>query len=198
MTDVVPVVTGAVVPARPAITIRDVCAEFWDDQNARDAAVWFWLESNESPHTRDAYRRDIDQWFAFCDERGVPLNDARRADVDAWRNQLAADGLANSTIARKLSAVSSFYSYWLDEDVVQRNPAKNAKRPRRSSEPKSITLTPQQAQQLIGSVDGLKDRRPAVIVRLLAETGMRISELCCARVQDLAMDDGHHVLVITR
>lgn len=33
----------------------------------------------------------------------MPVSDARRADVDAWRGQLA-----GSTIARKLSAVSSF------------------------------------------------------------------------------------------
>ena len=43
MTKMVPVVTGTVASACPVISIRDVCAEFWDDPNARDAAVWYWL-----------------------------------------------------------------------------------------------------------------------------------------------------------
>jgi site-specific recombinase XerD len=201
-------VTGTVVPARPAISIRQVRAELWGQPDHREAAVGYWLQSNESKHTRDAYRRDIAQWFSYCDRRGVPVDDARRADVDGWRDELAARGLANSTIARKLAAVSSFYGYWAQEGVVERNPARNAKRPRRAKGPTSITLTREQAAQLLAYVDDLAappagssrrpDPRPAVIVRLLAETGMRVSELCGARVEDLAMTGGHHVLTVTR
>ena len=190
--------TGTAAAGRPAISVRDVRAGFRDDHTARAAAVWFWLDASGSPHTREAYRRDIAQWFGWCDASGVPPGDARRADVDAWRGELGAAGLAGATIARKLSAVSSFYAYWLAEDAVERNPAKNARRPRQSGEPKSITLTRQQAAQLLAYADSLPDTRPAVIVRLLAETGMRISELCSARAEHLAMDGGHHVLMITR
>jgi site-specific recombinase XerD len=201
-------VTGAVVPGRPPISIREVRAELWGQPEHREAAVGYWLQSNESPHTRDAYRRDIAQWFSCCDRRGVPIDDARRADVDGWRDELAARELANATIARKLAAVSSFYGYWVEEGVVERNPARNAKRPRRATGPTSITLTAQQAAQLLAYVDGLAeppagssrrpDPRPAVIVRLLAETGMRVSELCGSRFDDLAETGGHHVLTVTR
>jgi len=198
MTDLVPVVTGRVVPAAPPASVRDVDAGFWHDPAARDAAVWFWVQSFGSAHTRDAYRRDVGGWFAYCDARGVPVDDARRNDVDGWRDELAAAGLAAATIHRRLAAVSSFYAYWVDEDVVERNPAANVRRPPRSREPTSITLTARQARQLLGYVDGLADTRPTVIVRLLAETGMRVGELLGARVEDLAMDDGHHILRITR
>jgi len=189
---------GQVVTAGAPRSVRDVDAGFWDDQRARDAAVWFWLQSFRSQHTRDAYRRDIGMWFASCDARSVPVNDARRNDVDGWRDEMDAVGLAAATIHRRLAAVSSFYAYWLDEDVVERNPAANVRRPPRSREPTSITLTAQQARQLLGYVDGLADTRPSVIVRLLAETGMRIGELLGARVEDLAMDDGHYILRVTR
>ena len=138
----------------------------------------------------------------------MPVDDARRADVDGWRDEFAARELANATIARKLAAVSSFYGYWVQEGLIERNPARNAKRPRRAEGPTSITLTAEQAAQLLAYVDGLAappagssrrpDPRPAVIVRLLAETGMRVSELCGARFEDLAETGGHHVLTVTR
>lgn len=198
MTDLVPVIDGQVVPAARPASARDVDADFWHDPVARDAAVWFWLQSFASPHTRDAYRRDIARWFAYCDGRCIPVGDARRNDVDGWRDEMAAAGRAAASIHRRLAAASSFYAYWLDEDVVQRNPAANVRRPSRSREPTSITLTAQQARQLIGYVDGLPDTRPSVIVRLLAEAGLRVGELLGARVEDLAMDDGHHILRVTR
>jgi integrase/recombinase XerD len=190
--------TGEVITATRPGSVREVDPSSWHEPAARNAALRFWLQSFQSVHTRDAYWRDIGGWFAYCDVHHVPVNDPGRNDVDGWRDELNAAGRAASTIRRRLAAVSSFYAYWLDEGVVERNPAANARRPARPRGPSSITLTAQQARQLLGYVDGLADTRPSVIVRLLAETGMRVSELTGARVEDLAMDDGHHILWVTR
>jgi integrase/recombinase XerD len=177
-------------------SVRDVDAAGWDDdEDARALAVRIWISAQRSPHTRQAYQGDIALWFGWCDDNDVPAADARRADVEGWRNSLPG---AASTIARRMSAVSSFYDYWLGEDVVRRNPAKRAGRPAVSAEPKSIRLTRRQAAALLGYVDSLADPRPAVIVRLLAETGMRVSEMCGARVTDIGMSGGHHILTVTR
>jgi integrase/recombinase XerD len=115
--------------------------------------------------------------------------------VDGWRDWLEG---SPATIARRMCSVSSFYGYWAQEDVVTRNPAANAARPAVSKAPGSISLTRHQAADLLAYVDQLPDPRPAVIVRLLAETGMRVSELTGARVAGLAMSGGHHTLEITR
>ena len=178
-------------------SVRSVDASRWDEAAARWAAIGFWLESRTSEHTRAAYMRDIRLWFAWCDENSVPLDDARRADVDMWRGELSRT-LSPASVARKISAVSSFYAYWLAEDVVARNPAQNAARPKVSAEPSSISLTLGQSNALLAHVNGLADLRPGVITRLLAETGMRVGELCGARVADLGMSGGHHVLTVTR
>jgi integrase/recombinase XerD len=188
---------AAVVPVAWPPSVREVDASHWDESAARWAAIGFWLESRQSEHTRAAYMRDIRLWFTWCDENSVPVNDARRADVDMWRSELART-LSPASVARKISVVSSFYAYWLAEDVVTRNPAQNAARPKVSLEPASISLTLGQANALLAHLDELADLRAGVIVRLLAETGMRVGELCGARVTDLAMTAGHHVLTVTR
>lgn len=188
------IITGTVA-RRGATSVRAVDAAQWDEADGRTRAVNIWLKAFASPHTREAYLRDIEDWFAWCDRNDVPVAEARRADVDDWRDAMTG---APSSTARRLSAVSSFYDYWLSEDVVARNPAKRARRPKVSADPGSIRLTRSQAAALLGHVDSLPDKRPAVIVRLLAETGMRVSELCGARVEHLGMSGGHHILTVTR
>lgn len=198
MTELAPVLAGAIVARPPGLSVRDIDAAYWDQDAAWDAAVQIWLKSVTSQHSRDAYLGDISLWHDWCDDGDIPLDDARRADVEGWRDHLYARPEKTATVARRLSAVSSFYRYWLDEDVVARNPVAKATRPKVSRKPGSISLTRIQAGALIAYVDSLADPRPAVIVRLLAETGMRVSELTGAQVGDILLTGGHHVLSITR
>lgn len=194
MTAVVPL-SGTVV-ARPGMSVRDVRARDWDGQDAAwDAAVRIWLTSVKSGHSKAAYLRDITLWRDWCAARGTPLDDPRRNDVDDWRDHLPG---AASTKARRMSAVSSFYGYWLAEDIVTRNPAANAARPTVSAAPRSINLTRVQSLTLLEYLNGISDPRPGVIFRLLAETGMRVGELTAARAEDLSETGGHNVLSIKR
>jgi site-specific recombinase XerD len=187
--------TGTVVTRHPVLSVRDVRPREWGQDAAWEAAVEFWLSSKKSAHSKAAYRRDITSWRDWCQENGVPLDDARRADVDAWRETMTA---APATVARRLSAVSSFYGYWLTEDMVARNPAAGGARPKVSAAPSSIRLTRREATGLLAHADSLADPRPGVIVRLLAQTGMRVGELTAAQVTDLSASGGHHILTLTR
>ncbi|HEY6493301.1 MAG TPA: tyrosine-type recombinase/integrase [Trebonia sp.] len=193
---VIPVLAGTVVavPQHPA-SARDVRAADWDRTIAWELAVSIWLASVKSEHSRAAYRRDIGRWRAWCEANGVPLDDPHRNDADRWRDELAG---AAASRARRMSAVSSFYRYWLSEGIVTRNPFAMAARPAVSKKPVSIALTRVQASDLLAYIDSLADPRPSVIFRLLAETGMRVGELTAAQAADILMSGGHHVLKIVR
>lgn len=190
-------VAWAINPSRDSgrgpVTVRR-----WD--GTRETAVRIWLESFPSPNTRGAYRRDVTRWLDWCDLYGVPLQDARRGDVDAYRSELEGDEAAPaiSTVRRRLAAVSSFYIYWVSEGVLERNPAAHARRPKASRTPGSIALTLAQARQFVDYTDGRADARAALVIRLLLETGMRVSELCGASVGDLEVSSGHRTLMIVR
>lgn len=171
----------------------------WEDVG-RELAVDRWVSSSPSANTRAAYRRDIRRWFAWCDLYGIRLEDARRWDVDAFRDEMNDDDPPPkvATVRRRIAAVSSFYTYWVREDVLPRNPAAHAGRPKALKEPGSIALTRAQARQLLDYVDQLPDIRPSLIVRMLLETGMRVSEMCGATAADLGYSSGHRTLTITR
>lgn len=94
-----------------------------------------WLLAKRSPNTREAYKRDIDAFFAWCDEWGFDVFTIRRPHLDGYREYLLsqhADGRAGysaSSVARKLATASSFYTYLVDEEIIQANPARKVERP---------------------------------------------------------------------
>ncbi|TYB95254.1 hypothetical protein FXF53_25095 [Micromonospora sp. WP24] len=93
-----------------------------------------WLVGYASPHTRAAYRRDLQHWLAFLVASGVdPLREARRVHTHAWlRAQEAAGGASAATRARRLAAVSAFYSWLIAEDRTDRATASPRTQPARS------------------------------------------------------------------
>src|SRR3954451_17174626 len=89
-----------------------------------------WLANRRlSPHTRDASRRDVAGWLAWCAARDLDPLRASFLDVNAYARGLEARRLAASTVARKLSGVSSWYAFLAKLRAVEANPVGGADRP---------------------------------------------------------------------
>ncbi|MFI6909681.1 tyrosine-type recombinase/integrase [Nonomuraea sp. NPDC050394] len=169
---------------------------------ARDLTV-AWLLSYDSANTRDAYRRDIQRWFTFCAEHDLDPLAASRKHGDVYKRWLelqAGAPIPAKTMSRRLSAVSSWYDYLADEDAVDGNAFARVRRPRvnrRHSE--TVALTRVEAKTVKASADADEGRqrlRTAAIIRLLLETGVRVTELTAADVGDLGTERGYRTLRI--
>jgi site-specific recombinase XerD len=156
-----------------------------------------WLESFHQERTEAAYRRDIDRWFAWCDSSGVDVFVARRKDVDRYLTSLAREKLANSTQCRMVSAVSSFYDYAMDEREKLTNPAARVKRPQVGDESMTPYLDAGELSRLLRAGDA-SSAQDSAMVRLLAYTGVRVSEMCGASTTDLQTEMGELTLVVRR
>jgi len=164
---------------------------------ARNVRAAFLL-SYSAKHTRRAYASDLEDWFAFCETMSVDPLAASRAHVDTWARSLAEiDGRTPATVARKLSAVSGFFRYALNEDVIGRNPVAAVRRPKVGSDTQSTGLDRDEMASLITAArtDGLRSH---ALVLLLAFNGLRISEALGADASDLDTERGHRVLRIKR
>jgi site-specific recombinase XerD len=149
-------------------------------------------------HTRRAYATDLAEWFAFCKTMNVDQLAASRAHVDTWARTLAEmDGRTPATVARKLTAVSGFYRYAVNEDIIGRNPVAAVRRPRVGSDTQSTGLDRDELASLIAAARNDGPRSHALVL-LLALNGLRISEALEADASDLDTERGHRVLRITR
>jgi site-specific recombinase XerD len=154
-----------------------------------------WILSLPSENTRRAYRRDLLSLFTFLDAGHLDALDAKRKHLDLWRETLTG---AASSVARHLSAASSFYSYAVAEEAISANPVVHVTRPRIDADHSSTRgLTKDEARTLL-TVAHEDSARSYALVTLLLHTGIRISEALSADLSALQHDTGHRVLVVTR
>lgn len=111
-------------------------------------------------------------------------------------------GASAATRARRLAAVSAFYSWLIAEDRTDRaNPAAiNPKQKPKTdpTRPSTGGLSRAQAEALLAAADaGPQAARTAAIVALLLYTGLRVGELVGADVEQLGHDRNHRVLRFT-
>jgi integrase/recombinase XerD len=163
-----------------------------------------WLLAKRSAHTRTAYRRDLAAWLSWCaDTRRDPLH-MRIADVDTWIvAQRHHEGAADSSIARRVSAISSWYTYLVAntaEDpvpLVTHNPTRAASRPRPDPDDSTtVGLARAEADRLLAEAD-TDGPGSSALIRLLLTAGLRVGSAINARVEDLGHDRGHRVLDVT-
>lgn len=139
-----------------------------------------------SRHTVAAYRRDLLELCAFLDSHygddSWSWDGVDRMALRAFLGQLGRRGLARRTIARRLSAVRSFFRYLHREEAVEANPARSMRSPRLERTLPSW-LTRVEADRLFtiagnrsaeNTFEGVRDH---AILELFYAAGLRLSEL---------------------
>ncbi len=132
------------------------------------------LAAQRSPRTVDAYSRDLAFLTASL---GHAVGDATTDELEHWVAGMRADGLAASTIARRLAAARTFFRHQVLLGARTDNPAAALKPPRRQrSLPR--TLSPAETERLIEAANGTAPRpmRDRALVELLYGAGLRVSE----------------------
>jgi integrase/recombinase XerD len=132
------------------------------------------LSAQRSPRTVDAYRRDL---TAFGDFHGSHVGTATTSALEGWIAAMRAAGLAPSTIARRISAVRSYFRHQMLLGLRDDNPAAEVVTPRRIRKlPR--TLSPAESERLIEAANGTTPRalRDRALVELMYGAGLRVSE----------------------
>lgn len=162
-----------------------------------------WLWSFDSKNTRETYERYIRRWFQFCAETGLDPMEARKPHGDVfsrWFQATASRPPRPKTMALVLSTVSSWYEYLHETEALDANRFKKTRRPkipRKHTE--TVALTKSEAQDLLRAADsdhGRERLRTAALLRLLLQTGIRISEAVNAQIDDLGFARGYRTLRI--
>ena len=145
------------------------------------------LATRRAPKTVDAYRRDLTQLAAW---RQGPVGATTTEELELWLAELRADGVAPSTVARRVAALRAFFRHEMLLGRRDDNPAAALKLPRRARTlPK--TLSPGEAERLIDAANGTAPRslRDRALVELLYGTGLRVSEATGLHRRSVDLED---------
>ena len=148
-------------------------------------------EKNYSSYTALFYQRDLEQFVTFrsslrSDASEMPVESD---DVRNWIMSLSEQGVSPRTIARKVSALRSYYRFMQSRGEVVDNPTVGVKLPKARKTLPSF-VRPEQMQQLLAEDEQGNDFeavRDDLIVAMLYETGMRRAELI--GLLDVAVDN---------
>ncbi|MEV6346780.1 tyrosine-type recombinase/integrase [Actinoplanes sp. NPDC051851] len=156
-----------------------------------------WL-ARFSGHTREAYRRDVASWMSWCSGRRLDPSGASPGDVNAYAKDLETRPMAASTVARKLSGLSSWYDHLVERDVVAANPVSGADRPYVDREHSAtVGLSPDEVGALLAAAerqDGPAAVRHRAVLTLLTDLGLRVGELVGLDHDDLGWERGRRTL----
>jgi integrase/recombinase XerC len=162
-------------------------------------------ERQVSPHTLDAYLRDVSQFTCFLKHHlGAPANlrdlaSLKAMDFRAFMASRRNEGIESRSLARQLSAIRTLYR-WLELNGLARNPALAALRapklPRALPKPlaapaaASVTTNPVHAEPWIAA-------RDTAVLTLLYACGLRISEALNLNRNEAPVPPNDDVLRIT-
>ncbi|MBV8094471.1 MAG: tyrosine recombinase XerC [Acetobacteraceae bacterium] len=164
-------------------------------KQAEDAFLaWLGHERRASALTVEAYGRDLAGFFRFLTKHlgGEPglatLGELRTADFRAWLAAKAAEGIGNTSRARHLSAVRSFFRFLSRRHGMNAAVVDLIQTPR-VSKPVPRALSPGQARTVSDEIGTLSDRaavaaRDTALFTLLYGCGLRIAEALSLCVRD--------------
>lgn len=164
-------------------------------------SYWSYLEAERglSPYTVRNYTSDLignrargteKGFFQFLQMKHInSLDEVDKPVIRDFISWLMAQGVVKSSIARKLSAVRSFYRYLVREEKVSRNPLEKASSPKLDRRLPSF-LTVEETVRLLEAPDlstpqGMRDR---ALLELLYAAGLRVSELENLNLEQLNLE----------
>lgn len=158
-------------------------------------------ERGAANNTIAAYRRDLSDYLVWLGRRQVSARAAGRDDITAYLERLAAEGLAASSSARKLSALRQFHKFLAADALRSDDPTRIVASPRaRRALPKVLSIEEvdrlltlaeaEVADQGKSDAERVAARRLHLLLELLYATGMRVSELVELRRVAVLRDAG--------
>ena len=165
-----------------------------------------WLANRRlSEHTRTAYRGDLNGWLSWCADHQLEPLRATFLHVNAYAREMESTVDARTgrpptaaTVARRLSALSSWYGFLTTLGAVGTNPVAGADRPRVTRDHSAtVGLTGAEVEALLAAADrqnGPAAPRNRAVLALLADLGLRVGEVVGLNIEDLGEERGHRTV----
>lgn len=144
-----------------------------------------WIALSEN--TKASYQIDMDK---FHDIVKKPLDEVTPLDIIQYVERLRQDGYKNATINRKVASISKMFKINQKLGRIKVNPVEIARESKKLTfkvvRSCVSTFTIEQIKEVIDAENiSNSDKDAGIIIKFLAKTGLRISELLTIRLKDI-------------
>lgn len=158
----------------------------------REYLTYLRIERGCSPHTSEAYGRDLAGYVAFLEGRSIAdVSAISRATLVDYEADLVHQGLAPTTVKRRMSVLKGFHRYLVREGYTAKNPADAVSLPKVPERLPDVLSIDEVGRMLDAHIDpspaGLRDR---ALLEVLYGCGLRVSEAVGLDTGDVFLDEG--------
>lgn len=149
------------------------------------------LEKSLSPNTLEAYMDDALKLLGYMDDCGVDLAAVSLDDLHGFAAAMGDLGIAPRSQARIISGVKSLFRFLTLDGYRQDDPSELLEAPKIGRHLPDV-LTVAEIDSIIGQINlSLPEgQRNRAMIETMYSCGLRVSELCSLRMEDLFLDEG--------
>ncbi len=137
------------------------------------------VERGASENTILCYVRDAATFLVWCQSGAIAYNLVTREHVRQYLKSLLECKLAPSTRSRHLFGIASFYSFLVDEELVESNPTDLIEHPKHGRDlPDTLSADEVIAMIDAPNMESLAGLRDSTILEIMYACGLRASEVC--------------------
>ncbi|MCM1053528.1 MAG: tyrosine recombinase [Ruminococcus sp.] len=145
---------------------------------------YLYREYNTSKNTRNAYAYDIILLAKYYKDKNI--NHLTKEDIQEYLRK--SDKKAR-TKAHYLTSINNYYKYLIEENRISKNPCDSIKMPKLEKK-LPVYLTIEEVDKLLNiGTSTAYDMRNKAMLEVLYATGVRISELCDLKMNNLYLDE---------
>ena len=142
---------------------------------------------NYSENTIINYKIDLDEYYKYIKFNNIEILEIKYENINPFLATLYnIKHYSKSSVSRKISTLRSFYKYLYDNELIDKNPFLFISLPKKEKKlPRFVNY--EDLDLILNSPDlntdiGVRDR---LILELLYGTGIRVSELCNIKIDDI-------------
>lgn len=151
------------------------------------------LERNHSDNTIDAYMHDVDLLYSFLSKsyENFLWQSIELSHLQSFLAHINEMEFAESSQARVISGVKSFFQYLLQEELIKIDPTELLDSPKRQQK-LPVFLSVEEVEDLLNAIDlstpeGTRNR---AMIETLYGCGLRVTELIKLQISGLYLDVG--------
>lgn len=154
--------------------------------------TWLALDKGLSKHTIDAYRVDLLQFSNFIKKGGhLEWASVRSKELNQWMQKLGAQSLSAQTQSRKFTSIRTFAKFLFREGLLSSDFSELSQRPKlKQTLPDTLSLEQINALLAAAHTNSELGLRNYAIIELMYSGGLRVSELCQLKLEQIHLEEG--------